>query len=168
FLVNEVMGDSLRSIEVIGWTTLVFGIVLWLTDRVGMTVRRSEHLGVFDALVLGLAQILALVPGTSRSGITMSAARLLGMERSEAARFSMLMSIPTILGAGVLKGYDLYKAGNAQLTADAIVGALLAFVSALIAIWLLMAWLRHATFTPFVLYRVFLGAFLLALAYGFI
>ncbi|MCP5373079.1 MAG: undecaprenyl-diphosphate phosphatase [Hyphomicrobiales bacterium] len=168
FLVNEVMGDSLRSIEVIGWTTLVFGIVLWGTDRVGMTVRRTEHLGVFDALAMGLAQILALVPGTSRSGITMSAARLLGMERSEAARFSMLMSIPTILGAGVLKGYDLYKAGDAQLTVDAMVGALLAFVSALIAIWALMAWLRRATFTPFVLYRIVLGAFLLALAYGFI
>lgn len=168
FLVNEYLGDSLRSIEIIGWTTLVFGIVLWLADRMGMTLRRSEHLGVFDAIMLGLAQVLALIPGTSRSGITMSAARMLGMERSEAARFSMLMSVPTILGAGVLKGYDLIEAGNAQLTADAMIGAILAFVSALIAIWALMAWLRRSTFTPFVLYRVALGGFLLALAYGFV
>jgi undecaprenyl-diphosphatase len=162
------MMDGLRSIEIIAWTTFGFGIVLYITDQVGMTVRRVEHIGIVDAIIIGLSQVLALVPGTSRSGITMSAARMLGMERSEAARFSMLLSIPTIIGAGTLKGLQLYHSGDAQLTADAILAAGLAFGTALVAIFIMMAWLRRATFTPFVLYRIALGGGLLALSYGFI
>lgn len=167
FLANRFV-DGWRSIELIGWTTLVFGIVLYVTDRVGLTLRRTEHLHLSDAVIIGLAQVLALIPGVSRSGITMSAARALGMERPDAARFSMLMSIPTILGAGVLKGWDLSQAGDAQLTADALLAAGLAFVAALFAIWALMAWLRRATFTPFVLYRILLGGGLLAITYGYV
>lgn len=168
YALNQYGVDGLRSVTVIGWATLGFGIVLYLTDKFGMTLRRMEHLGVSDVIIIGLAQVMALVPGTSRSGITMSAARLLGVERSDAARFSMLLSIPTIVGAGVLKGLELYQAGNAQLTSDALLAAALAFVSALIAIFLLMAWLKRADFTPFVLYRVVLGVGLLAFAYGYI
>lgn len=168
YAVNAYMGDSLRSLMVIGWATLGFGIVLYICDQVGLTVRRIEHLGWGDALVIGLAQCLALIPGTSRAGITMSAGRILGMERSDCARFSMLMSIPAILGAGILKGKDLYESGNAVLTEAALMGAGLAFVSALIAIWVLMLWLQRFSMTPFVIYRIALGGFLLALAYGFI
>jgi len=158
--------DNFRSVEVIGWTTLGFGILLWIADQVGMTVRRVEHLGVFDVLFIGLAQCLALIPGTSRSGITMTAARLIGMERPDAARFSLLLSIPTIIAAGTLTGIDIYRSGNVQLATDAFVAAGLAFFFALIAIALMMAWLRRASFTPFVIYRVVLGVFLLTVAYG--
>ena len=168
YALNQYGMDGLRSVTVIGWATLGFGIVLYATDKLGMTLRRMEHLGISDAIIIGLAQVLALIPGTSRSGITMSAARLLGVERSDAARFSMLLSIPTIVGAGVLKGLELYQSGNAQLTSDAILAAALAFVSALIAIFLLMAWLKRSDFTPFVLYRIVLGVGLLAFAYGYI
>jgi len=169
YLVNYYgLVGGLRSVEVVGWATLVFGIVLYATDKMGMTLRRIEHIGWGDAVIVGLAQVLALIPGTSRSGITMAAARLLGMERSDAARFSMLLSIPTIVGAGVLKGYDLYRAGDARLTVDALLAAGLSFATALIAIAALMAWLRRATFTPFVVYRIMLGGGLLALSYGVI
>ena len=143
-----------------------FGIALYVTDRLGMTVRRMEHATFGDAVIIGLAQVLALVPGTSRAGITISAGRMLGLERTDAARFSMLLSIPAILGAGALKSWELYQAGDADITADALLAAGLAFAAAWLAIFLMMAWLRHATFTPFVIYRVVLGAFLLALAYG--
>jgi undecaprenyl-diphosphatase len=160
--------DGLRSLNVIAWTTLGFGIVLWITDEVGMTLRRVEDLGISDALIIGFAQVLALVPGTSRSGITMSAARLLGMERSDAARFSMLLSIPTIIGAGTLAGLDLYRAGDARLSGDALLAAGLSFVTALIAITLLMAWLRRSSFAPFVVYRIVLGCGLLGLSYGYL
>ena len=78
---------DLRSIAVIGWATLGFGILLWVVDRAGLTVRKIEHLGYGGALFIGASQVLALIPGTSRSGITMTAARMLGFERSEAARF---------------------------------------------------------------------------------
>ena len=129
-------------------------------------MRRVEHLRLIDAVIIGCAQSLALVPGTSRSGITMSAARLLGMERAEAARFSMLLSIPAILGAGILKARDLFAMDDVQLGAAALTAAGLAFIAALAAITAMMAWLKRATFTPFVVYRLLLGGFLLVLIYA--
>ncbi len=158
---------GLRSLTVIGWATLGFGIVLYLADRLGMTVRRVEHMTIGDAIFIGCLQALALIPGTSRSGITMSAARMLGMERAEAARFSMLLAMPAIAAAGGLEGWALWRAGDSGLTTDAGLAAGLAFVVAWPAIALLMAWLRRASFTPFVVYRILLGALLLAFAYGF-
>jgi undecaprenyl-diphosphatase len=165
---NRYLPGGIRGVEVIGWATLGFGLALWVADHLGMTVRRIEHLRVSDALIIGVSQVLALIPGTSRSGITMTAARLMGMERPSAARFSMLMSIPTIIAAGVLKGWELYQTGDLTLAADVVVAAGLSLVAALIAIALMMAWLRRASFTPFVIYRVVLGGVILAYAYGLI
>jgi len=158
--------DVLRSVELIGWTTLGFGVLLWVVDRLCMTVRRLEHLTYGGALLVGLAQILALLPGTSRSGITMTACRLLGMERRDAARFSMLLSIPTILGAAILAGLKIYKSGDLTLGLDAAIAAALSFVTALVAIAFMMRWLMHATFTPFVIYRILLGIGLLYWVYS--
>jgi undecaprenyl-diphosphatase len=166
FLAKPYIETYLRSAEVIAWTTLLFGVLLWLADRFGLTIHRVEHLGVFNALFLGVAQVLALVPGTSRSGITITAARILGMERSEAARFSMLMSIPTILGAGLLSGLDLYESGDVGLRTDVFVAVGLSFVTALGAIWGLMAWLRRSGFAPFVIYRMVMAAGLFYWVYG--
>ncbi|GAB6052711.1 undecaprenyl-diphosphate phosphatase [Magnetospira thiophila] len=166
FLAKDFVETQLRSIEVIGWATLGFGIVIYIADKMGMTMRKLEHLGWSDSVIIGLSQCLALIPGTSRSGITMAAARALGMERPDAARFSMLISLPTILGAGVLEGKDLIESGNAQLSLDVLLAVGFTFGSALLAIWGLMAWLQRATFTPFVIYRILLGVVLLAVAYG--
>ncbi len=166
FLAKDLVAGSLRSIEIIAWTTFGFGLLLYFADRIGLTVRRLEHITVVQALIIGLAQVLALVPGTSRSGITMTAARFLGYERQEAARFSLLLSIPTILGAGTLAGLDLAKAEDAQLTADALIAAGLSFVMALIAIAAMMAWLKRFSFTPFVWYRLGLAGLLFWLVYG--
>lgn len=168
FLLNRYYPGGIRGLEVIAWTTLGFGILLFAADKLGMTVRRLEHLGVGDVIIIGLAQVLALVPGTSRSGITMTAARLLGLERKEAARFSLLLSIPVIIGAGALKGWELYQRGDTQLTTDALLGAGMSFATALLAIAAMMAWLRRSTFTPFVIYRIALGGFLLAVVYGWL
>ena len=155
-----------RDIEIIAWAMIGFGLLLWLADHLGMTVRRIEHLHGGHVLFIGLAQVLALVPGTSRSGITMTAGRLLGMERQEAARFSMLLSIPTILGAGVLGGVELAGGADVTLGQDALLPAGLAFATGLIAIAVMMSWLRRARFTPFVLYRLTLGAGLLYWIYS--
>lgn len=168
YWMNKVLPGGIRSIEVIGWATLGFGVLLWVVDRFGLTVRRMEHLKLNDALIIGASQVLALIPGTSRSGITMTAGRMLGMERPDCARFSMLLSIPTIIGAGVLKGLELYQSHDVSQVSAAVTAAMLAFVSAFIAIALMMAWLKRASFTPFVLYRVALGGFLLLLTYGVI
>ena len=151
----------------IGWTTFGFGLLLLITDQLGMTLRRIEHLRISDAVVIGIVQALALIPGTSRSGICITAARMMGMERQDAARFAMLLGIPAIAGAGVLKGYELWKIGDARLTVDVFIAGGLSMVMALVAIALMMAWLRRATFTIFAVYRLLLGGFLLVVAYGY-
>ena len=153
--------DPLENLTVIAWTMLVFGLALWFADRVGMTVRRIEHMSAGGALVIGFAQVLALVPGVSRAGITMTAARMMGYERTEASRFAMLLSVPAILGAGTLSAVDLYQGGDWSLTFTAGLAAALSFAIAYASIAFLMNWLRRATFTPFVLYRVVVGGALL-------
>ena len=163
---KSLIETEFRGAEIIAWTTLGFGLLLWFADKIGMTLRRIDHLGWGGVFFIGLMQVLALVPGTSRAGITMTAARFLGMERSEAARFSMLLSIPTILGAGALSGWDLYQSGDLALGRDAAIAASLASATAMIAIWGLMGWLRRASFTPFVMYRIALGFGLLYWVYG--
>jgi undecaprenyl-diphosphatase len=159
--------EIFRSPLIVAWTMLGFGVVLWLADRIGMTVRRVEHMTFGSALIIGLAQVLALLPGTSRSGITMTAARLLGFERGAAARFSMLMSIPVIVAAGAVAARDLAESGEPVVTGDAGLAAAISFVTALVSIAALMLLLRRVSFTPFVVYRLFLGIVLLALYYGF-
>jgi undecaprenyl-diphosphatase len=154
-----------RSVEVIAWATLGFGILLFVADKVGMTLRRVEHIGWVTALVIGLSQVLALIPGTSRSGITMTAARFMGMEREDSARFSLLISIPTILAAGLVKGWDVYQTGDLSMTGDLALAAAFSFVTALISIALMMAWLRRAGYGPFVVYRIVLGCALLYWVY---
>ena len=152
--------DLLRGAAVIGATMLGFGIALFFADVFGMTVRRLDHLTGRSALLIGLAQVLALVPGTSRAGIT--AARILGFERREAARFSILIAIPAILGAGVLQGAELWQRGDVELGYDALLTAALAFASALLAVAAMMVWLRRASYAPFVIYRIVIGVALLA------
>ena len=106
FFLKNYYPNGIRNITIVGWSTLGFGILLFIADRIGMTIRRIEHIKGVDALLIGLAQILALIPGTSRSGITITVARLTGMERPSAARFSMLLGIPTIIAAGALEAVD--------------------------------------------------------------
>jgi undecaprenyl-diphosphatase len=159
------MTSLFRSAEVIGWSTLLLGVVLYVADTGNMTLRRAEHMTLTDALIIGAAQMLSVIPGASRSGVTMTAARFLGFERTEAARFSMLLSIPTIAAAGALAGFELYRNDNAQITTDALIAGGLAFLSALVSIWGLMALLERMSFTPFVIYRMLLGALILGWTY---
>ncbi|TQV78422.1 undecaprenyl-diphosphate phosphatase [Denitrobaculum tricleocarpae] len=158
--------DNLRSVEVIGWTTLGFGVALFAADKLGKVTRKIDNMLYRDALVIGIAQALAIIPGTSRSGITMTAARVLGFNRSEAARFSMLLSIPVIVAAGTLLGMKLRSAGGVEIGAEIILATAFSFVSALLAIWWLMNWLSRANFTLLAAYRVLLGCGLLFWAYS--
>ena len=165
FLISTVMQDLTRNIEVIGWATLLFGILLGFSDRMGMTLNRFQHMRYFDALLIGLAQILALIPGASRAGVTITAARFLGYERASAARFSLLLAIPAILGASVLKGLDIFLSNNVNLGIDFLIAAGISFCAALASISIMMKWLNRAGFMPFVVYRIIMGALLLAWVY---
>ncbi len=153
--------NSLRSAEIVAWGNLVFAVLLWVSDHIGLTVRRMEHMSWGAAIAIGLAQTLALIPGASRAGVTISAARILGFERPDAARFSMLLSIPTILGAAIASTISVYEAGDVALGLDMGLAALLSLIAALLAIHLFMKMMAHMTLTPFVIYRLILGAALL-------
>lgn len=166
FFAQELVENHLRTLEVVGWATIGFGVLLFLADRIGMTILKLDHLTISNALIIGIAQVLALIPGTSRAGITITAARFLGYDRTESARFSLLMSIPAIAGAGLLIGLQLIETSNAVLTRDALIAAILSFLTALIAIALFLRWLRFAGFGPFVIYRLALGALVLGWVYG--
>jgi undecaprenyl-diphosphatase len=166
YLVDKYLAAGLRTMEVVAWTMIGFAGVLYLADRVGSSFRRLEHVTVGHALIIGLAQVLAFVPGTSRSGITMVAGRLLGFERVEAARFSFLLSIPAIAAAGLWKGYGLLETADAATIDAALWTAALSAAAGFMAIAFLMRWFRHYGFMPFVAYRLGLGAVLLYLVYG--
>ena len=167
FAAKDLVTHMLRSTEIIAWMTIIFALVLWASDRAVPSSSAAGDITLKGAIFVGLMQCLAIIPGVSRSGITMTAGRFLGFDRPLSARFALLLAVPTIAAAGLLAGYDLYKAGDAHLTIDALIGGVLAFVSAFIAIWLMMAWLRRASYMPFIVYRLALGILLIVLIYGF-
>lgn len=159
------LNDLLRSTAVIGWTMLLFGIVLYWADQTGPIVKRAENWSLKDAIIMGLWQTLALIPGTSRSGITITAGRQLGYDRESAARLSMLMSIPTILASGALLSVEVVQDADMSIVRDAAIAAIFAFLAALAALKLMFKLLKSVSFTPYVIYRVILGVILLIIAY---
>ncbi|MCR9127114.1 MAG: undecaprenyl-diphosphate phosphatase [Rhodobacteraceae bacterium] len=160
------LSDAMRSVAVIGWAMLIFGIVLYWADRTATQTRRAEDWSLKHAAVLGLWQAIALIPGTSRSGITITGALHLGYTREDAARLSMLMSIPTIVASGILLGAETAASANMAALRDGAIAAALAFVSALLALTVMMRLLRSVSFTPYVIYRIVLGIVLLIYAYA--
>jgi len=165
FLLERYAGEGLRSPAFIAYALIFFGLILYGADKLGLTVRRIEHVTATDALIIGIFQCLAFIPGTSRSGITMTVARLMGYERPDAARFSFLLSIPTIAAAGLYEGYKLFKEGDAGHLREAGLMVVLSAIAGFLAIAFMMYWVRRASFLPFVIYRVALGFALLYLVY---
>ncbi|MCE2517555.1 MAG: undecaprenyl-diphosphate phosphatase [Alphaproteobacteria bacterium] len=158
--------DLLRNVEVIAWATLIFGIILGVADQ-SRGHRRFVTVNISDAVVIGFAQVLAFNPGTSRSGITMTAARAIGLSRRAAARFSMILSIPVILGSGLLKGREVLAAGQTDVLVPMLIAAFIAMVVAFLSISAMMAIIQRIGFMPFVIYRVVIGVILLASVYAF-
>ncbi len=159
------LADRIRGVQVVAWNAIIFGVIMLIADRWGATFRRMADMRLAPALVIGFAQALALIPGTSRSGATMTAARALGFDRAEAARFSFLLGIPAIAGAGLFTVIEARESGVA-IPPEALLAAFFTFFSAIAAIAFLMALVRRVSFLPFVLYRLALGGFLLYLTYS--
>ena len=158
--------DALRSIKVIGWTMLGFGLLLYFMDQIGGKTRKQKDWSIHHAIILGLWQALALIPGTSRSGITITGARALGYAREDAAKIAMLMSIPTIIASGALLGGEALINADIETLRNGAIAAILAFGAALAALSLMMRLLRSVSYTPYVIYRVILGTALLVIAYS--
>ncbi len=159
---ESVVEESLRGPLVIATTTIVFGLALWGADRMRGT--RTEHMITWkDVLVIGIAQAIALIPGTSRSGITMTAGLFMGLNRIAAARFSFLLSIPVIVLAGGFEAFELIDAPQPTDWNTLGLGALLAFIAAYACIHFFLKWLPRIGMLPYVAYRLVLGVVLFAL-----
>lgn len=156
----------MRGTAVIGWTMLLFGLLLYWADQRGPQIKTAGQWSLRDALVMGLWQVVALIPGTSRSGITITGGRLLGYTREDAAKLSMLMSIPTITASGVLLGARVAMDADLAAARDGAIAAVFAFGAALLALAVMMRLLRSVSYTPYVIYRVLLGIVLLLYAYS--
>lgn len=159
---NSYVEDSVRSPLVVGATLLVFGAALFAADSRGGRSRTVGSCGWRDALWIGSAQAVSLVPGVSRSGVTISAALFLGFTRQEAARFSFLLATPVIVGAGALKVAEALADGIPREDIGTIVvGAAVAAAVGWIAIRFLLRLVQNGTYLPFVIYRVLVGVFVL-------
>ncbi len=154
--------DDFRTTDLVAINLIIYGLLLGAADYWGKQHKSYEDLTLRDAVLVGIAQAMALIPGTSRSGATMTAARALGYSRVESARFSFLLAIPAVAGAGLLAALDLADA-SAQMQMDAVITGAFTFVAALVTMVFLMNFLRKASMLVFVVYRVALGCALLAI-----
>ncbi len=161
FIIKMIFPEGIRSVAVITATTLFFGLLMGIVDLSGGREREMKDITLKRALLIGCAQALALIPGTSRSGITITAARFLGFNRVDAARFSFLLGMPAMAGAGFMALLDMIKADDPGLYSYAAAASVMAFFSGLAAIHFMMRWLAKFGLMPFVIYRMFLGGFLL-------
>jgi len=162
-LFHDFIDTNLRSPMVIAYTTLGFGALLWFADVRGSQQRDEHGLTWKDVLIIGIAQAVALIPGTSRSGITITAALLLGLSRTAAARFSFLLSIPAILASGGYKSLQLIKGGDAVNWTDLFIGVLLSGLIAYACIHVFLKLLERVGMIPFVIYRLVLGVVLIVM-----
>ncbi len=161
-LLRHAVEGSLRSLWVIATALIVVGLGLALVEKAARHTREIGDLHLRDALLIGCAQALALVPGTSRSGITLLAAMALGLRREAAARFSFLLSVPAVAAAGIFELPELLHAGDVG-GGPLLLGLLVAFASSYASIAWLLRFLRTRTTIPFVIYRLALGALILVL-----
>lgn len=155
-----------RTAIVIASTTIVFGLLLWYADAKAKQIKSIDKIGLKEAIIIGLAQAIAIIPGTSRSGITMTAGLMMGLDRESTARFSFLLSIPIILGAGLLSTLDLLSSVEAVNWNELFYGAAFSFVAAYLCIFLFLNWISKIGMLPFVIYRLVLGFVLLYIVLG--
>ena len=157
--------NFLRSLEVIGWMSLIFGILLYISDKFDVTKKIDTEFTNSSAIIIGLFQVLALIPGVSRSGITITSGRLLGFSRLDSAKISFFLSIPTLGAASLLGIYNIYKEGSAELNFLAIIAVIFSFIFSYFTIVLFLNFIKKFSLNVFVIYRIILSLFILAVVY---
>jgi len=162
-LLKDVIERDFRSLWIIGTTLIVMGVVLGIADRVGSTDKRLKQMNLRDSVLMGLAQALALVPGVSRSGATLSMGRFLGYEREAATRYAFLLAIPAVVGAGLFELKDIPNSENIYGWGPTILATVVSFVVGYAAIAWLLRYVTTRSYMPFVLYRIALGSLTLVL-----
>lgn len=161
FMLHTYMPDLGRTMTVIGWTSIISGVLLYVVDENMTTTRKLSAMTLKDAVVIGLLQVVALIPGVSRLGITLIAGRLLGFKRTESARFSFLLSIPAVLGATTLTFAKLHNGWDLFSSSSLFLAMAISFGVGFVVLTILMTWLKKFSFAPIALYRIALGVFLL-------
>ena len=157
--------NFLRSLEVIGWMSLIFGILLYISDKFEITKKIDTEFTNSSAIIIGLFQVLALIPGVSRSGITITSGRLLGFSRLDSAKISFFLSIPTLGAASLLGIYNIYKEGSTELNFLAIIAVIFSFIFSYFTIVLFLNFIKKFSLNVFVIYRIILSLFILAVVY---
>ena len=157
--------NQLRSLEVIGWTSLTFGILLYISDQSKITRKISTEFTNKSALFIGLFQVLSLIPGVSRSGITITSGRLLGFSRFDSAKISFFLSIPALAAASLLGIYNIYKEGNAELNFLAIIAVIFSFIFSYFTIVFFLNFIKKFSLNVFIIYRIILSLLILTLVY---
>ena len=157
--------DQLRNLKVIGWMSLIFGILLYISDKTKITKNINSEFNNKSAVIIGLFQILSLIPGVSRSGITITSGRLLGFSRFDSAKISFFLSIPTLTAASLLGIYNIYKEGSAELNFLAIIAVIFSFIFSYITIAIFLNFIKKFNLNIFVIYRITLSLFILGIVY---
>jgi len=157
--------DKLRNLEVIGWTSLIFGILLYVSDKAKINKKIESDFTNKSAIVIGIFQILALIPGVSRSGITITSGRLLGFDRFNSAKISFFLSIPTLAAASALGIYNISKEGSTELNFLAIIAVIFSFIFSYLTIAIFLNFIKKFTLTIFVIYRIILSLLILSIVY---
>jgi len=157
--------DQLRSLEVIGWMSLLFGIVLYVSDKSKVTKKIDTNFTNKSAVFIGLFQVLALIPGVSRSGITITSGRMLGFNRFDSARISFFLSIPTLTAASIMGIYNIYREGSSELNFLAIIAVIFSFIFSYITIALFFNFIKKFSLNVFIIYRIVLSLFILGIVY---
>ena len=165
FLLQAVIEESLRSPWIIATASIAFGMLLWLADFKGVRKRDEYSLQLKDAFLIGWFQVLALIPGTSRSGITITMGLFLGLTRKAAARFSFLLAMPVIFASGVLQTVRMFTEVSPIGWGELALGILLSALSAGLCIHYFLRLVEHTGMLPFVIYRVVLGLAILLVLY---
>ena len=154
-----------RSIELIGWTMIIFGILLFYADKLGKEKKSLKNLSFKESLFIGFFQALALVPGVSRSGISITGFRIFGYNKYEAIKISLIMSIPTILLSAFFISPEILEEKKISII-EILIPFILSFITAFVTLKLMVKYIYVFGFTPYIIYRIFLGLILLFLAYS--
>ena len=156
---------QLRNLEVIGWTSLIFGIILYISDKSGSKKKIDSDFTNKSAIFIGLFQVLALIPGVSRAGITITSGRFLGFNRFDSAKISFFLSIPTLTAASILGVYNIYREGSVELNFLAIIAVIFSFIFSYITIAFFLTFIKKFNLNIFVIYRTILSIFILGIVY---
>ena len=166
FILKDMAENQLRSLPIIATSTIVFGLILWLADKISTTRKATARMNMSRAFLIGIAQIAAIIPGASRSGVTISAALFLGLDRERASRFSLMLGIPTICGAMALLTSQVPIADLSSISISFLGAALISFSVAYASIHYFLKYISEWGFLPFVIYRLCLGIFLFYLFFS--